>query len=50
MYMLNVKDIVNKIDGLLVESEQDSYVVGNGILLGLHLGFDETKIAGSKRR
>ena len=47
--MLNSKDIKSKIMQLFAESQDVPYVVGNGILTSMVVGFDERKLRESKQ-
>ena len=47
--MLNSKEIKNDIMQLFVESQNDPYVIGNGILTSMKIGFDERKLNEKKR-
>ena len=42
--MLNSKEIKNDIIQLFVENQNDPYVIGNGILTSMKIGFDERKL------
>lgn len=47
--MLSTKDMKNSIMQLFAESQNDPYVVGNGILIGMRVVFDEKKLEESKQ-
>lgn len=47
--MLNSKDMKNSIIQLFAESQNDPYVVGNGILTSMRIGFDVKKLEKKKQ-
>lgn len=47
--MLTTKEVKDYFMQLIVESQNDPYVIGNGILTNVKIGFDEKKLEGSKQ-